>query len=666
MCAFARRDGGAACYREPPAGVEYFEVQGSPERPTQRKIAAANADLITRLGQWYRRLFTAWLAMKQRLVPTERQRLFGLTIAIGGACGLAAVAFHVAIEQLEGLAIERAMGASGYTWIPWTLVAPALGGLIAGLVLFYVVPNARGSGIPQVKVAYAAKGGRLRLRDSVGKFFVGAMQIGTGASLGREGPTVQICAGVATSLGRLAGVSQQNVRRMIPVGAAAGIAAAFNAPIAAVTFTIEEIVGTLDQTLLSGVIVAAALAAVVERSVLGVHPIFELPIAFGLDSASSLVLYAFLGVAAAFVSVAFTESLLKLRAWFRKLKRFPKWAQPAVGGLLTGGLAVVALLAFQQQGVTGGGYGLLASALSGNLVVKVLLCLCLMKLLATVCSYSSGGAGGIFAPSLCIGGMLGGAVGYLDVAMFGHSHATVGSFALVGMGAVFAGIIRAPITSILIIIEMTNGYSLILPLMIANMSAYGLARALRPVPIYEALLEQDGIHLPTQRPVFETVDAMPLEDFPALDRDFVVFSPGLSATEMLKISSSISAGRHEVFPVVDDDEQLIGIVTLEDLTLLAAHSQLHDGLVNAHDLMHPPVSLPQHANVRAAFELLLASKLREIPVIDDQRHVIAVIDEVSVAHAYMAARHASEEALKADAAGSSHDVPAQTEDKPAA
>ena len=158
--------------------------------------------------------------------------------------------------------------------------------------------------------------------------------------------------------------------------------------------------------------------------------------------------------------------------------------------------------------------------------------------------------------------------------------------------------------------------------------------------------------MPTQRPVFETVDAMPLEEFPALDRDFVVFFPAMPASEMLKISSSVSAGRHEVFPVVDADEQLIGIVTLEDLTLLAAHAQLHDGLVNALDLMHPPISLDQHANVRAAFELLVSSKLREIPVVDDQRHVVAVIDEVSVAHAYMAARHASEEASKAELADS--------------
>lgn len=451
--------------------------------------------LVERLRCRYRQAYDAWLTTKQRLVPTERQRLFGLTIAIGGVCGLVAVAFHVAIQTMSEHTIERVMAIDGPGWIAGTLIVPVAGALLAGLALAYVVPNARGSGVPQVKIAYSAKGDRLRFRDSIGKFVIGVLQIGTGSSLGREGPTVQICAGVATGLGRIAGVSPRTLKRLIPVGAAAGIAAAFNAPIAAVTFTIEEIVGTLDQTLLSGVIVAAALAAVVERTVLGVHPVFELVQTFGLESASSLLLYAALGVTAAVVAVVFTEALLGVRAWYRRRTAFPRWLQPASGALVTAGLAVAALAGFHSQGVTGGGYGLLAQALAGNVPLQILLVLGAMKLVATVMSYSSGGAGGIFAPSLFLGGMLGGAIGYADVALFGDPASTVASFALVGMGAVFAGVVRAPITSVLIIIEMTNGYSLILPLMIANMSAYALARSWRPVPIYEALLAQDGVNL---------------------------------------------------------------------------------------------------------------------------------------------------------------------------
>lgn len=601
--------------------------------------------LVERGVELYRQAYDAWLRAKQAFAPTERQRLFGLTIAIGGACGFAAVGFHLAIEWLEHRAIEPALAATGYHWIWLVVLVPTLGGLVAGLLLHYVIPEVRGSGIPQVKAAYASKGGRVPVRDAIGKFAIGTLQIGTGSSLGREGPTVQICAGVASGLGRLAGVSQPNVKRMMPVGAAAGIAAAFNAPIAAVTFTIEEIIGTLDQTLLSGVIVAAALAAVVERSVLGLHPVFMLPQDHGLDSASSLLLYALLGVAAALVSVAFTESLLWLRAAFKRVANLPRWLHPALGAFATGVLAVVALAAFHTDGITGGGYHLLDAALAGRLVVTTLLGICAIKLVATVCSYSSGGAGGIFAPSLCIGGMLGGAIGYLDVALFGHPHAVVGSFALVGMGAVFAGIIRAPITSVLIIIEMTNGYSLILPLMIANMSAYGLARSLRPMPIYDALLAQDGVHLARPPVSLDVIDSISLDEFPELERDFVRFTTQLHGGALLAASA---ASRQEVYPVVDAADELVGVITIEDLALLAAEPELQSGLVNAADIMRPPIWIGEDENVRAAFEMLMAMNVRELPVVDSAHRVVGIVDEVAIAHAYMQARSAAAAAADRD------------------
>ena len=455
---------------------EREKPDAEPVSPRSRRSATTQSfAFATEIAQ---RSYQLWLTTKARFSPSERQLLFGLTVAIGGVCGLVAVAFHQSIRLLEGLTIERAFAVPESTWIVWVIVVPTLGALAAGLMLKYV-PGARGSGVPQVKAAYASKALTLRFRDSVGKFVIGALQIGTGSSLGREGPTVQICSGVAKGMGKLAGVSAQNLKLLLPVGTAAGIAAAFNAPIAAVTFTIEEIVGNLDQTLLSGVIVAAALAAVVERSVLGENPVFAIPKGYGLDHASSLVLYAALGVAAALVSVAFTDSLLWLRKQFTTSTKLAVWVRPAIGGLVTGMLAVGVMLLVRVGGITGGGYDVLVGALSGKFTVEVLLVLGACKLLATVFSYSSGGAGGIFAPALFIGAMLGGAFGALDVELFGHAHSEVGSFALVGMGAVFAGIIRAPITSVLIIIEMTAGYDLTLPLMISNMVAY---RSRAPAP----------------------------------------------------------------------------------------------------------------------------------------------------------------------------------------
>ena len=438
------------------------------------------------------RLFN-WLALR---MPTERQRLLAVTILAGGLCGLAAVAFHLSIGWAEALFIDRANHAPGNSWIWWTIISPALGGLAVGIGLTYFAPAAAGSGIPQVKVAFALRSGLVSLRETVGKFILCAVQIGSGASLGLEGPTVQICAGVSSLLARAVRLSPKNCRRMTSVGMAAGIAAAFNAPIAAITFTLEELIGDLDQTMLSGVIVAAALAAVVEHSILGSNPVFHMPQHYSLGAASSLVWYALLGLLASFVSIVFTDSLLGLRALFKRWGSMPKWIHPAIGGLATGALAVVGFLLFHANGIAGDPYKTLELALTGTMPVLFMATFCVLKLAATVSSYSSGGSGGIFAPSLFMGAMLGGAVGYLDVTVFHHPADSIGAFAVVGMGAVFAGIVRAPMTSILIVFEMTGGYGLVLPLMIANMSAFALARYWRPVPVYEALLAQDGISLP--------------------------------------------------------------------------------------------------------------------------------------------------------------------------
>lgn len=447
----------------------------------------------------------AWDLVLARL-GGERRRLLAVTILAGGMCGLAAVAFHMMIGWCESLMIDRANGAAGDAWIWWTIATPALGGLAVGLGLTYLAPAAAGSGIPQVKVAFALRNGLVTVRETVGKFFLCALQIGSGASLGLEGPTVQICAGVSSMLARAAGLGPVNQRRLTSVGMAAGIAAAFNAPIAAITFTLEELIGDLDQTMLTGVIVASALSAVIEHTILGKNTVFHVNRQYELGNASSLVWYSLLGVLAAVVSVSFTGSLLWLRLRFRSWTGIPKWVQPGIGGLATGCLAVAGFALFHLNGIAGDPYKTLTLALTGalgTLPVTAMVGFCVLKLLATVCSYSSGGSGGIFAPSLFMGAMLGGAVGYLDVAVFHHSSDAIGAFAVVGMGAVFAGVVRAPMTSVLIVFEMTGGYGLVLPLMIANMTAFALARHWQKVSIYEALLAQDGIDLHAAEPVAE-------------------------------------------------------------------------------------------------------------------------------------------------------------------
>ena len=451
-------------------------------------------------ANWLRSIFSRFLAWFTARMANERQRLLAVTILAGGLCGLSAVAFHLAIAWLENLMINRANFAYGNTWIFWTILSPAVGGLVVGLGLTFWAPAAAGSGIPQVKVAFALRSGLVSLRETIGKFVLCAFQIGSGASLGLEGPTVQICAGVSSLLARAARLKPTYCRRMASVGMAAGIAAAFNAPIAAITFTLEELIGDLDQTMLSGVIVAAALAAVVENSILGKNPVFHMPRSYELGAASSLIWYALLGILAAVVSITFTDSLLKVRALFKQWTAVPKWIHPAIGGLATGAMAAAALYWFHLNGIAGDPYRTLELALTGTMPLLFMVVLCVLKLAATVSSYSSGGSGGIFAPSLFMGSMLGGAVGYLDVTVFHHPADSVGAFAVVGMGAVFAGIVRAPMTSILIVFEMTGGYGLVLPMMIANMSAFALARRWRPLAVYDALLLQDGIELPHGSP----------------------------------------------------------------------------------------------------------------------------------------------------------------------
>ena len=511
---------------------------------------------LERIQHVFDRARGAAVALSLRLAPSEPQRIFGLTIVLGVVCGLAAVAFHEAIRGAQALVIDRTLVGGPSTWIPALLLAPTLGGLFAGAFLRWVMPTAGGSGIPQVKTAYALDTSGARLRDAIGKFVVCVVQLGSGASLGREGPTVQICAGIATSLSRWLALSPANLRRMIPVGAAAGVAAAFNAPIAAVTFTIEEIVGTLDQTVLSGVVIAAALAAVVEHSILGANPVLHAPLGAGLHHASSLPIYGLLGVCAALASVGFTDLLLAVRLRSRRPGRIPMWVRPALGGLVTGALAVVAVLLVGEQGIAGGGYETMSRALAGGLALHVLALLGVLKLIATVSSYSSGGAGGIFAPTLFIGAMVGGLMGGLDVSALGHvPQEEMTSFALVGMGAVFAGVIRAPITSVLIVFEMTGGYGLVLPLMIANSVAYVLARRMRPVPIYEALLAQDGIQLPHGSVGRASLQSLDVRS--AMTTELATMPAAMRLSEAATFAAQHG---HATYPVLDDT-RFVGLLS---------------------------------------------------------------------------------------------------------
>ena len=504
--------------------------------------------------KWYRIELRA-THFFDRLGLPDNQKLFLLTLLIGAVCGLVAVFFHVIIKAMERNILRHVFIASergGWRWIVLTLLIPTLGGLAVGMLLQFWVPDARGSGIPQVKTAYFLNYGRIPFKSAIGKMTTAVISLGTGASIGREGPTVQICAAVSSFLGRFFAVSRRRLMELIPVGAAAGVAAAFNTPIAAVTFAFEEIIGDLNQRMLGGIVIAAVIASAIARGIQGPAPVYTNLPAYGLKRPEELIFYVLLGAIVAGAAVFFTETLLRLRLIVRQFRRVPGWAKPALGGLAVG---IVGLFAPQAMG---GGYETLSEALKGKLPLTLMMVLSVTKIVTTVLSYGSGGSGGIFAPSLFIGAMVGGTLGgALDRVLPGSDAA--GAFALVGMGASFCGVIRAPITSVLIIFEMTNNYTLILPLMIANAVSYLIASRLQPVPIYEALLMQDGIHLAHAQPtaVLHKITAASV-----MTREVVTLPIGVSVREAIE---RIQETTHHGFPVIDGARRLVGFITDTDL-----------------------------------------------------------------------------------------------------
>jgi len=372
------------------------------------------------------------------------------------------------------------------------LLFPVVGSLGIGYLLYRYFPDARGSGVPQTKAALFAREGRITLRTVLGKFFCTSATLASGIPLGREGPSVQVGGGIASVLGRLLGLRSQQVKNLIPVGAAAAIAAAFNTPLAAVLFSLEEITGDLYAPVMGAVVLASATAWMVLRVFLGNHPLFKVP-QYQLVHPAEFGVYAVLGVAGGVVSVAFAKLLLGMRARFLRFPQKTVWFQPLAGGLLVG------VMGWFVPQVLGVGYGFVGDALNGRMAFNLMALLVVLKLVAVTTSYASGNAGGIFGPSLFIGAMLGGTVGTVAHHLFPAYTAMPGAYALVGMGAVFAGVVRAPMTSVLIIFEMTQDYAVIVPLMIANLVSLFIASRLQHEPIYEALAVQDGIHLPSAK-----------------------------------------------------------------------------------------------------------------------------------------------------------------------
>lgn len=537
------------------------------------------------------RLIQRWRVFSEQ---REEQVFLALTLVIGALVGLVVVAFIVLTERL-GMRLYP-VGSDAWRRV----LIPVGGSLAMGYLLARYFPDARGSGVPQTKAALFAREGFISLRTVLGKFTCTAATLASGIPLGREGPSVQVGAGIASVLGRRLGLRPEKVKALIPVGASAAIAAAFNTPMAAVLFSLEEVMGDLNAPVLGSVVLASATSWAVLRMLLGNNPLFHVP-QYELVHPLEFAIYAVLGVAGGLLSAAFTKLLLSMRKRFLLLPRQTRWWHPVTGGLLVG------LMGWFVPQVLGVGYSYVGDALNGNMALKLMALLVVLKLFAVTLSYASGNAGGIFGPALFLGAMLGGSIGSVAHHYLPTSTALPGAYALVGMGALFAGIVRAPMTSVLMIFEMTHDYAVIVPLMIANLASLFISSRLQKQPIYEALAHQDGIHLPNskrtefgQRKVFHAMR---------------------SATETLAAQTSVQdavervgSSQFRAWPLMDEGT-IVGVLSRTMLTNAMNDGKAEQTLLSLLDTLEFPHVHTDHA-LHLALERMSSAHIDILPVVN--------------------------------------------------
>jgi CIC family chloride channel protein len=431
----------------------------------------------------------------------ETQRFLLLSIIIGVFAGLLVVCFHISIEFLAWNAIH-VPGSQGWG----TIFLPALGAAIGSLLVILFFRTARSSGVNYTKAALYVSDGYVPFSSVVGKFLASTVSIGSGNPMGPEDPALQMGAGVASLLGRLFRLTRENMRLIAPVGAAAGIGAAFNTPITAVLFVMEEVVASWNAGVLGSIVLSAVSAVVVSRWYLGDEPLFQVPV-FSIEHPSELLVHALIGVVGGVLSAWFTRYTTRLRGRLIGLPRRFRYILPPAAGLLAG------IVGYWFPGVLGAGYGTIDSAMHDQFTWETLLIFGGLKVLIVALCFSGGVPGGMFAPALFIGAMVGGGFGGLTTSYSPLPTSSVGSYVLVGMGTFFAGSFRAPMTSVFMVFEVSASYVIILPAMIANTIAYLISRSMQHDSLFHTVGQQDGLDLPSvdeqrEAPMLTVEDAM--------------------------------------------------------------------------------------------------------------------------------------------------------------
>ncbi len=551
-------------------------------------------------------IWAAWLRRHPiTLVP--------LAITVGAVTGLGAVGFRWLIttftRMFTGYDDFSALGRIPSAHWPglgfwFLLLTPIVAGAIYGPLVYRFAPEARGHGVPEVMYAVAHRGGRIAPQVTIVKALASALCIGGGGSVGREGPIVQIGSAAGSTVAQLLRLDTDRVRLLVACGAAGGISATFNAPLAGAFFAIELILRTVAAEAFGAVVLSSVTAAVVGRSILGDHPFLTLP-TFGVRHPTEYLLYVALGIGVGVVGVVFSKVLYLVEDACDWVWRGPEWARPAVGGILLGAL----LIALPEM--YGVGYPVLENAVSGKYVTGMLLLLMIGKIFATSLTIGIGGSGGVFAPTLFIGAMAGTAFGAIANELWPSATESAGAYGLIGMGAALGGATRAPITAVVILFELTGEYSIILPLMAAVAMAAGTGRLLSQTTIYTAKLWRRGVNLDAAAaslPTFTAGDiAVPGPDPIRLDASLA------SAAEILATSP------RAVVPIVDAKGRYVGCLSARDLT-----EALND--VDPPQTVEPLVEQPTVVTTGTAAPEILAALAGHgesgLPVVDDEDKMV--------------------------------------------
>lgn len=577
--------------------------------------SGSSSESSGRTGYLAKRALSAlyWLQSSETVVG------FLLAVLVGVVAGLGAVAFRWLIQTFEALFFGGGAEVLGFLGPYYVILVPAVGGLLVGPMIYFLAREAKGHGVPEVMEAVALKGGRIRPRVAIIKSLASALCIGSGGSVGREGPIVQIGSSAGSAVGQWLKLPDETVKTLVACGAAGGIAATFNAPIAGVLFALEVILGRVVTRRFGHVVISAVVADFLARTFLGDVRAFTVP-EFGLVSPWEFLFYAMLGILAGFTALAFTRVLYGTESLLEAVK-LPEYLKPALGGISIG------LIGLYSPNLFGVGYGGIEAALAGELTLVALGAFFVLKAAATSLTIGSGGSGGVFAPSLFIGAMMGAALGGVFGDLFPDITAPVGAYGIVGMAAVFAGAARAPFTAILIIFEMTGDYAIMLPVMTAVVLSTALSRALSRENIYTLKLLRRGVDL-GQEEVSDIMRTVRVEE--VMTRRFATIRAAASIDELLRL---VRRTNHHGFPVVDDKGRLSGIVTLTDLERHLAEGRnnltVGDIATRSPYLAYPDQSLDRV--LRGAED-----EYGRIPVVsrDDHRKLVGVLQRRDVIKAY--------------------------------